>query len=368
MKRRANLLIKGDYNPCPELPNEINLSSFVSHRHDSKSAKKLISFDKSKIENVSEWQIKAREKLIELMSYDRSLIKVNEKYKKQLPSIKGVKRLRYYLEGFDGNDIPVTLLWSDKVNIHSILICLAGSASGVHLLWGESLMPSDPDRLLMGADVGLQAVENGFLAVCIEQRCFGEREERELKPRSSARCVDSFMHSLLIGRTLIGENVTDVSTVISWLETYSLPAEVTNRKNVWLYGHSTGGTHAVYSAAVDERIKGVIASGCISPITESLLKRRNPEGDAILPGFLKWFEYHDLVCLCAPKPFIAIGGKKDHIFPYPEMLKVIKKASQVYKVFNAENNIHVITGHEGHRMYTEEMWHIVKNYVPKITR
>ena len=226
-------------------------------------------------------------------------------------------------------------------------------------------MPSDSARLLTGADVGLQAAERGFFVVCIEQRCFGEREERNLNPRSNARCVDAFVHSLLIGRTLIGENVTDISTVISWLEIFSLPVEVENKNNLWLYGHSTGGTHAVYAAAIDERINGVVASGCISPITESLLKRRNPEGDAILPGFLKWFDYHDLLCLCAPRPFIAVGGKTDHIFPNEGMVKVVDMAKPIYNEFDSSENLQMVTGHGGHKMYIHEMWPTLMKYFPE---
>ncbi len=360
-------MVNRDINPYVEYPEGVSLSSFNSHYKEGKVTTHEMSFNKTNLGDVSGWQIKARHKLAELMSYDKTLIKINEKYKKKLSSVGEIKRLRYYLEGFDGNDIPVTLLWSDKVNVHSILICLAGSATGVHLLWGELLMPSDPARLLTGADVGIQAAERGFLVVCVEQRCFGEREERKLIPRSNARCVDAFMHSLLIGRTLIGENVTDISTVISWLEACSLPIEVKNKKNVWLYGHSTGGTHAVYAAAIDERINGVVGSGCLSPIAETLLKRRNPEGDAILPGFLKWFEYHDLLCLCAPRPFIAVGGKTDHIFPSEGMKQVIDKAKIIYDERNASDNLQIVIGEGGHRMYTHDMWPILMRYFPEVS-
>lgn len=365
IKRRFNIIFDDEYDLYPKPPKNVNLSSFYSHNKESQSAARKNSYEKLNLLSAIDWQIKARSKLIELMSYDESLIKVNEKYKKQLFPIKNIKRLRYYLEGFDGNDIPITFLWSDKVDAHSILICLAGSASGVHLLWGESLMPSDPARLQMRADVGLQAVEKGFLVVCIEQRCFGEREERDLKPRSVARCVDAFMHSLLIGRTLIGENITDISTVISWLESCSLPIEITNKNNIWLYGHSTGGTHAVYASAIDDRIKGVVASGCIGPITETLLKRKNPEGDAILPGFLKWFDYHDLLCLCAPRPFIAVGGKTDHIFPSTGMKEVVEMAKPIYNEFGVSDNLQIVEGAGGHRMYTHEMWPIIMKFFLK---
>jgi len=358
-------MVNSDVNPYVDFPEGVSLSSYNSHYEEGKAIAHEMSFNKACLGDVSGWQKKARHKLAELMAYDKALIKVNEKYIRQLSPAGKVNRIRYYLEGFDGNDIPITLLWSDKVNTHSILICLAGSASGVHLLWGESLMPSDPARLKTGADVGLQAAEEGFLVVCVEQRCFGEREERNLQPRSDARCVDAFMHSLLLGRTLIGENVTDISTVISWLKICSLPVKVNNRDNIWIYGHSTGGTHAVYAAAIDERINGVVGSGCISPILDTLLKRRNPEGDAILPGILKWFDYHDLICLCAPRPFIAVGGKTDHIFPHEGMNHVIDMVKPIYEKLSVSDNLQMVTGSGGHRMYTHEMWPTLMKYFPE---
>ena len=62
-----------------------------------------------------------------------------------------------------------------------------------------------------------QAVARGYIAVCIEQLCFGERRELALTPRSADPCVDAFHHALLTGRTLLGERMSDVSAVIDWL-------------------------------------------------------------------------------------------------------------------------------------------------------
>jgi alpha/beta hydrolase family protein len=364
IKRRISINILKTYNPYMTPPREVNLSSYIGHQSSLTQVKKLLTFKNENLNDIFSWQQLARNKLKELMSFVLPSDIPNEKHIEKLPLFKGVNRVRYYLSGFDGNDIPVTLLWSDNIQVHSILICLSGSASGVHLLWGEALMPSDPARLLTDADVGLQAVSNGFFAVCIEQRCFGEREERVLKPRSDARCVDAFMHSLLLGQTLLGQNSIDISTVINWLKKCELPVDVI-RDDIWIYGHSSGGTIAVYSSAVDERISGTIASGCISPLSMSLLKRRNPEGHSTVPGILNWFEYHDLVCLCAPRPFIAIGGKNDHIFPYEGMKNVIKKANVIYQGLGVDNNLHTIVGDGGHRMYTHEMWTTLMKYFPE---
>jgi hypothetical protein len=89
---------------------------------------------------------------------------------------------------------------------------------GAHLSWGEARMPPDPVKIAAGLDFARQAAGNGYVAVCVEQRCFGERRERALHPRSADPCVDSFLHGLLLGRTLVGDRAGDVSAVVDWLE------------------------------------------------------------------------------------------------------------------------------------------------------
>jgi hypothetical protein len=82
-----------------------------------------------------------------------------------------------------------------------IMICLQGTNTGAHLSWGDVRFPDDIDKKQRGYDVAVQAAKRGYLAVAIEQSCFGERSERQIVPRSAAPCIDATLHAMLLGRS-----------------------------------------------------------------------------------------------------------------------------------------------------------------------
>jgi len=216
-------------------------------------------------------------------------------------------------------------------------------------------MPADHLRLGLGADLALRAANRGYVVVCVEQACFGERMERTLKPRSAAGSVDAFNHALLLGQPLLGEQVSDISMVIDWLETGSAPLPVdVDTQRMSIFGHSAGGTTAVYAGAVDPRIQSTIASGCVGYIRETIARRRNDEGQSIIPGILQWLEYDDIVSLHAPRRFIAISGRNDHIWPFDGAQRVVHGAGEVYRAFEAREAVEAVAGAGGHRYYPEE--------------
>ena len=303
-----------------------------------------------------EWQDKARAKLIELLGYERRDNALAEKDAEDFSLSDGLKRRRVYLGVLDYLDIPINLIWRHEDDgPKKVLLYMSGSTSGVHVGWGEALIPADYLLLGVGADMARQAANRGYLVVCIEQACFGERLERNLKPRSAGRCIDAANHALLLGRTLLGEQVMDVSSVIDWLEAGKSGFDI-DLESLHLFGHSSGGTIAVYSAAVDPRIMATVASGCVGFIRETIGRRRNPEGSTIVPGILKWMEFDDIVSLCAPRPFIAVSGIHDHIFPFKGVEAVVESARQFYSLLGTEAAICAVQGTAGHQYYPEVTW------------
>ena len=91
-----------------------------------------------------------------------------------------------------------------------VLLCLQGTASGADLSWGRIQSPADPIKIALGYTMALAASDRGYLAVCPEISALGERRERNIRPRSADPCIDAANHALLLGRTLLGERVTDI--------------------------------------------------------------------------------------------------------------------------------------------------------------
>lgn len=355
-QRRMSFRFKGEYYPYPAQPKDLLLCPSIAHFADYGHASLALSWERSGIGDPKAWQAAARTKLKELLGYQRRRQQPVHRHEKTFSLGQGVRRRHGYLRVSDNSDVPVSLLWSELAGSSPwpVLLYLAGSGSGVHLAWGQMLRPSDPERLAYGADMGLQAAARGYLVVCIEQSCFGERQERLLKIKEENRTTDAAIHALYLGRTLIGERIMDISSVITWLQGNEPGFEI-DWSRLMIFGHSSGGSVALYAGAIDERIRAIIASGCIGFIRETDGKR-STSGEIVIPGMLQWLETDDVVRLCAPRPFIAISGVRDHIFPFQGVEAVVDSARGFYRALKAEAAIHAVAGPDKHRYYPEETW------------
>ena len=216
-------------------------------------------------------------------------------------------------------------------------------------------MPADPLKIAAGADYARQAVAQGYAAVCIEQSAFGERRERSLPRASADPCIDTANHALLLGRTLLGERVSDVSAVIDWLaaEAGTLALDPTR---IAVMGSSSGGSTAVFAAALDPRLSAVLAGGCVGFIRETIARRGDSSGQNVVPGILNWLEFDDIVGLIAPRPFLIVSGDTDHIWPHAGAAEVVESAQQIYKAFGAGEAIRAVAASGGHRFYPKLAW------------
>lgn len=353
-RRRLARLAGRSVDPYPAPPEGVRLSPSIAHLAARDAAPLALSWRQAGIADVETWQVHARAKLSELTGYLAPSEPPDVRHDETMTMTDGLRRRRIYLGRGNESHVPVNLLWQGDGDNKPVLIYLAGSGSGVHLAWGAAKVPADPLRLAIGADMGRQAAARGYLVVCIEQRCFGEREERDLNPRSAARCIDAFVHGLLLGRTLIGENAADISAVIDWLHDggAGLPVDL---DRLHLFGHSSGGTLGVYAGALDTRIRATVASGSVGLIRDTGF-RRNPEGDGVVPGILNWLEFDDVVGLHAPRPFIAVSGRRDHIFPFAGAETVVAGAGNIYAALGAAHAVCAVAGPDRHRYYPNETW------------
>ncbi|NMA96034.1 MAG: hypothetical protein GX974_08340, partial [Clostridiales bacterium] len=130
---------------------------------------------------------------------------------------------------------------------YPLVICLQGHSKGMHISLGRPKFDGDENSINSGdRDFALQIVREGYAALTIEQRCFGERGGTKEGPD----CYQSSMSALLLGRTTIGERVWDVSCAIDVIEKH-FPEIDSNR--IGIMGNSGGGTITYYAACMDER-------------------------------------------------------------------------------------------------------------------
>ena len=356
-------LFNPKYDPYYPLENNFNLNPSEIIIQKYKNPSLLLSYSKRKYKPLK-WQSLARKKLSELSGYEnkREISYILKEFKEEIIS-KNIYKKKIFLKITSKTIIPINLIYKKPIkNNLKVFIFLAGSTSGVHIGWGEAKVPIDHQRIFVGADMAKQAAEKGYLAVTYEQAGYGERLERRLPKQTNNRTIDFANHLLLLGKSLVGNGATEISSVIDWLYSKENLFNI-NRNNIFLYGHSSGGTLAQFTAALDKRIMGTLASGSVGPIRQTIGARGCGSGDGIVPGFLKWLDTNDIISLIAPRLFIALSGDKDHIFPYSGAKKVVGDAKAIYEELNARDKIICIKVKGKHQYYNEESWKVLDKYI-----
>jgi hypothetical protein len=181
-------------------------------------------------------------------------------------------------------------------------------------------------------DFAIQVVERGLAAVAIEPMGFGCRRDPLTKAKGAAAyaCQPVAGSALLLGETMIGWRVYDVMRAIDWIETR---AEL-DAKRVGCIGISGGGTCALFSAAVEPRIRAALVSGYLNTFRACIMSMSHCI-DNYVPGILQWAEMYDVAGLIAPRPLFSEGGDRDPIFPMAATRESFARVKKIYEVFGA---------------------------------
>ncbi len=357
--RRARRVLGLDTDPYPRPPAGAELSPSIAHGRAVDAARPALSWRRDG-GDFSAWQSRARAKLIALTGFPVHRPAPKSGEPAEFSAGPGLQRRRVYLALWNGAHAPVDVVWqAGAPGALRAVICLQGTNSGSHLSWGEARLPPDPVKIAAGADYARQAARLGFAAFCLEQSCFGERRERLLSPVSASATIDAANHALLLGRTLIGERAGDVASVVDWIASGAAGRALSldfDPTRVHAMGNSAGGAVALYAAAMDTRIAGVLASGCVGFVRDTIARRRDDSGQNVVPGMLNWLETDDVLALVAPRPLLAVSGTRDHIFPASGMERVVASALDAYKAAEAGLALAALSPEGPHGFYPALSW------------
>ena len=105
-------------------------------------------------------------------------------------------------------------------------------------------------------------------------------------------------------------------------------------------GMSMGSTRAWWLAAIDNRIKTVVAVACFTRYTELIQQRQiNAHGIyTFIPGLLNHFDTEGIMGLIAPRPFLALTGDSDKGSPISGIKVLEKKLTAVYSLYKKSEN------------------------------
>jgi hypothetical protein len=327
-----------------------HFSSSVYHRHLMENMSGSLSFGGG---DVQDWQKRLKGKLRHLVGVipeERVSLQPRTLWKRE-HSLGSIEKVVFSSEPYV--DVPAFVcLPANARPPYTFFICLQGHSTGMH--HSISVDRDDNSRSIEisgDRDFGLQCMERGIAALCLEQRTMGERRERVQEKIAPHGCQDAAMHALMLGHTLMGERVFDVDRAIDYIDSRG----DADMGRVGVMGNSGGGTVGIYAAALLSRIQYVMPSCSFCNFRDSVMSIYHCV-DSYIPGLLRYAEMSDVLGLFAPKPVVIVAGKQDHIFPVGGVHEAFSQLERIFAASGASDRCHLIVGEEGHRFYAKAGW------------
>ena len=297
------------------------------------------------------WRNQLKNKLKELLGIDKiekndcvKTIVVEKEEQKD-----GYRLIRFYFNSEKNAEVPCYLLIPDTgKKSYPLAITLQGhKKGGMYSSIGEVRNAEDEAYQPRGA-FALQAVQNGYAALCVEHRGMGERIHND---EYRGHCDFNASVSLMLGRTILGERVWDIMRAIDMCANFP---EV-NLKKIFITGNSGGGTASYYTACLDDRIKLCVPSCAFCSYEKSILAMPHCICNYI-PRAYEFFEMQDLAALIAPRRLLVIAGKEDPIFPIDGVKEGFETVKKIYEKAGVPDNCRLLETPKAHWWCHDLIW------------
>jgi hypothetical protein len=339
---------------------------FNSQAHDTKryrSSPRSFSFHGHSPRDLDQWQADFRPALKEILGLTRmeAALAGHLPWAEQIgaKTLEGYTREEWRLWTEPDVPLPFYLLRPAQAGERLPLVLTPHGHNHPTLYVGIYTSEEEHQSILEGdRDIAVQAVREGYLAIAPTARGFGEtRSEEDARAGRLSSCRTQLLHGLLVGRTPIGERAWDISRLIDWaLENLDVDGA-----RIAITGNSGGGTTSVFSAACDERITVAVPGSYFCTFAGSIGSIYHCDCNYV-PGILNLGEMYDVAGLIAPRPFCAIAGIEDPIFPISETRLAFEKLREVYAVAGKPENCRLYEGQGGHRYYKAGAWPFIRQH------
>lgn len=268
---------------------------------------------------------------------------------------RGYRHIHFTLQTEEGYYTHCDLLLPmEQTGKLPLCACLQGHSTGAHISLGIPKYPGDENTISGGdRDFCIRAVAEGFAALAIEQRGFGQCGGTE---RGTA-CERPAVTALMLGRTLIGERVWDVMRVVDAIEEHF--GDLITMEGSVLMGNSGGGTATYYTACLEHRFDGFMPSCAVCTYRDSIIDIHHCICNYI-PRIARFFDMGDLAVMIAPKKLVVVCGEEDGIFPLAGVRETFGIMETLYKASGAPEGCALVVGKGGHRFYADQAWPVMK--------
>lgn len=332
----ASAVTFGQSQPAGFVP--ANDSTFVTNRPDQrytssraiahymmKDKEPELKFDPSmNATELAEWQTRVRRTMERLMHHPEPT---------DLPAPQKVdawQRDGYRVEKWEAYPlphavVPFLLLIPDRADsTHPVpaVFCTPGSGQTKELLAGEPQL-YDEDRSFRPSERAMARLyaKQGYVAIAVDNPGSGEAEDLESKAGGRSYDYATIARALLeLDWSYLGYTSYIDMHILDWLKTRS----IVRPDRIVVSGFSLGTEPLMVMGVMDPSIYAFVYNDFLCTTRERALVMTRPDANGrrpwpndishLIPGFLRQFDFPDLVAALAPRPVICTEGGMDRDF------------------------------------------------------
>ncbi|MEI7522735.1 MAG: alpha/beta hydrolase family protein [Mariniphaga sp.] len=208
---------------------------------------------------------------------------------------------------------------------------------------------------------GLALVREGYVVICPDALCFGERQDPMSKLKDSAYERFEFLREVVRGRSMAWRNILEMKRAVDVL--CSRP-EV-NADRLGCYGHSMGSTHSWLVGPLEPRLKCIVGNCCLptyDAIEEAHYLHCMPN---YVPGWRNFGDTPDIVALIAPRALHLNFGENDSGSPIVAVRKGVQRIAEAFLRAGVPENFTAFIQPDTGHVLSELMWQQTKNCFDK---
>ena len=185
----------------------------------------------------------------------------------------------------------------------------------------------------------LALVDAGYAVLAYDQSGFGSRMDE-----TSQAYQDKFPHWSQVGRM-----VDDARAAVAVLGDDSM----VNPKSIYLFGYGLGGTVALYTAALEPKVAGVVCVAGFTPMRTDTTDTgtggiaRYAIDRPLVPrlGFFIGsesripYDYDDILATIAPRPSYVVNQRYDRGANFQDVHAALGEARRVFALYSAEDRL-----------------------------
>jgi dienelactone hydrolase len=173
---------------------------------------------------------------------------------------------------------------------------------------------------------------------------FGRRLDPKQRASRTDACAVEFVRLMMLGRTLVGENLRDAM----WALDYAATRPDARADRVGCVGLSYGGRMTMIVTALDPRIKVAVVSGALNVFQERIQGAGWSCGAQVIPGLLEIGDTPEIGSLIAPRPAIWEAGRNDALIVAGWQEQAVERMQRAYAAAGKPENFQVHRFDGGH--------------------